>query len=95
MVKVQTSREVRVEDVVRTLADSLGSKYQVDASSDSTITVGRRGVIPSKVTLVRRGDKTTFKVATTGLLVSRGIQAASINPKVRRALDEAYGPTSA
>jgi len=90
MAAVQTKQEVGVEDVQRTLADLLGPKYHVTVASGSTLKVGRSGVIPAQVKMSRANGVTTFKVVTTGLIVSRIVQAASLNPRVRRALKEAY-----
>jgi hypothetical protein len=93
MPSVQTKQEVTIEGVQEALANELGSNYRVSVDSDSTLKVGRTGVIPAKVTLIRRGDMTTFKISTTGLILSRVAQATSINPKVKRALEKAYPGT--
>jgi len=90
MSTVQVKREVTVEDVQHALSDELGPHYRVNVASNSTLHIGRTGVIPSKVTMTRRGDTTTFKITTTGLILSRVAQATSINPKVKRALENAY-----
>ncbi len=90
MSTVQTNQEVGVEDVQRTLADLLGPKYRVTGASGSTLKVGRTGVIPAQVKMSRANGVTTFKVTTTGLIVSRIVQAVSLNPRVRRALEQAY-----
>jgi hypothetical protein len=90
MAKLQTTKAVEVEDARRTLADVLGPQYRVTVSSSSTLKVGRTGVLPSKVTLSHSGGGTSFDVRTTGLIVSRLVQAASLNPRIKRALAEAY-----
>jgi len=95
MSTVQVKREVTVEDVQHALSDELGPHYRVSIDSDSTLKIGRTGVIPSKVTMTRRGDTTTFKITTTGLILSRVAQATSINPRVKRALEHAYSERSA
>jgi hypothetical protein len=92
-VPLQTEREVGVDEACQTLADALGPKYRVSVASGSTLKVGRAGVIPAKVEVGSSHGTTTFTVHTTGLIVSRVIQACSINPRVRRALRESY-PTS-
>ena len=92
---VQTSQEVAVAEVQRTLSEALGPKYHVSVVSDSALKVGRTGVIPSKVELSRAHGMTTFKLRTTGLIVSRVVQAVWVNPRVRRALEQAYSKTSA
>ena len=90
MSTVQVKREVTVEDVQHALSDELGPHYRVNVASNSTLHIGRTGVIPSRVTMTRRGDTTTFKISTTGLILSRVAQATSINPRVKRALEHAY-----
>jgi hypothetical protein len=90
MPTVRIKRELTVEDVQQTLSDELGPHYRVAVDSNSTLKIGRPGVIPSKVTMTRRGDMTTFKINTTGLILSRVAQATSINPRVKRALEHAY-----
>ena len=90
MSTVQTKREVTIEDVQHALSNELDPKYRVTVDSNSTLKIGRTGVIPAKVTVTRRGDTTTFKVSTTGLILSRVAQATSINPRVKRALVHAY-----
>lgn len=90
MSTVQTKREVTVEDVQHALSDELGPHFRVAVDSHSTLKIGRTGVIPAKVTMTRRGDMTTFKISTTGLILSRVAQVTSINPRVKRALQHAY-----
>ena len=94
MSTVQTKREVTMEDAQHALSNELGPKYRVTVDSNSTLKIGRTGVIPAKVTVTRRGDTTTFKISTTGLILSRVAQATSINPRVKRALERAYSETS-
>jgi len=93
MSTVQTKKEISVDDVRQVLSNELGSRYRVNIESNSTLKVGRSGVIPSKVTVSRHGEITTFKIATTGLIVSRIIQATSINPRIKRALKDAQWET--
>jgi hypothetical protein len=95
MAILQTNQNVGVDEVRQKLSDALGSAYRVTAVSDSTLKVGRTGVIPSRVTVSHANGGTTFKVQTSGLIVSRLVQAASINPRVRRALADAYTSTPA
>jgi len=90
MSTVQTKREATIEDVHHALSNELGPNYRVAVDSNSTLKVGRAGVIPAKVSVTRRGDTTTFKISTTGLILSRIAQATSINPRVKRALEHAY-----
>lgn len=89
MSTVQTKREVSLEEVQHALSDELGPHFHVKVNPPSTLTVGRTGVIPTKVVMSRRGDTTTFKISTTGLILSRLAQATSINPRVKRALQHA------
>ena len=93
MSTVQTKQRVDVNAVQEALSAALGSSYRVTVASDSTLKVGRPGVIPAKLKLSWSGDTTTFKVTTTGLILSRIVQAWSINPRVQRALQESF-PTS-
>jgi len=87
---LRTDSEVRVEDVHRVLSDALGPSYRVTVMSPTMVKVGRAGVIPSQVEISRSGGMTTFKVHTTGLIVSRLVQVCSVNPRVRRALQEGF-----
>ena len=90
MAKVHTEQDVGVDDAQRRLSEGLGSRYRVTVASDSSLKVGRPGVIGSRVTINHANGGTTFSVHTTGLILSRILQAASINPRVKRALAEAY-----
>ena len=90
MSTVQTKKDVTIESVQRALSDELGPSYRVSVDSDSTLKVGRTGVIPARVTISHTGDTTTFRIITTGLILSRIAQATSINPRVKRALEHAY-----
>jgi hypothetical protein len=93
-VSVQTEREVGIDEVQQTLAEALGPKYRVSVASNSTLKVGRPGVIPGKVQVDSSDSSTTFTVHTSGLIVSRVIQAWAINPRVRRALRKSYARNS-
>ena len=86
---VQVEQEVGVEDAQRRLTEALGPGFRVK-SSGSMLKVGRAGVVPSRVYVSHSNGTTTFRLKTSGLLVSRIIQAASINPLVRHALAQAY-----
>lgn len=88
MAKLQTAHQVEVEELRRTLSEALGPSYRVTAQSGSTLKVGRTGVIPSRVKLSHTNGGTTFTVQTTGLILSRLVQAATINPRVRGVLEE-------
>jgi len=74
---------VTVGDVEQALSEALGPNYTVKVASTSTVTVGRTAVIPSRVELSWSEDGTTFRVSTAGILLSRIVQACSINPRVR------------
>jgi hypothetical protein len=50
MSTVQTKREVTIEDVQRALSNELGPNYRVAVDSNSTLMIGRTGIIPAKVT---------------------------------------------
>ena len=94
MATIETTQVVTAEEVQSRLSAVLGPSFKVSVESDSTLKVGRTGVIPAKVHIHREGGTTRFSVSTTGLIVSRIIQLTSINPKVRRALKETFGATS-
>lgn len=91
MLKVR--QDVGIEDVQRTLTKVLGPKFRVTIGSGSILKVGRTGVIPSQVRVNSANGVTTFQISTTGLILSRLLQAISINPRVRRALEQAYPST--
>jgi hypothetical protein len=90
MTKLQTHQDVDIDEVCRRLSNDLGPRYRVTMASDAKLKVGRTGVIPSQVTLRHTNDGTTFDIHSTGLIVSRLIQVALINPRVKRALSDAY-----
>ena len=90
MAKVHTDQDVGVDDAQRRLSEGLGPRYRVTATSDSSLKVGLPGVIGSRVTLSHAHGGTTFSVETTGLVLSRIVQAAAVNPRVRRTLAAAY-----
>jgi len=90
MSQVQTKQDVTVEELEHTLSEALGPHFRVNATGRSKVKVGRTGVIPSEVEIARANGMTVFKIRTTGLIVSRVIQVASINPRIRRALEEVY-----
>ena len=94
MSKLQTRQQVGVEEVQHRLSDELGPSYRVAVGSNSSLKVGRPGVIPSQVKVRHTEGGTTFEVRTTGLIVSRLIQAVAINPRVRRALEQLYGKSA-
>ncbi|MGO8871273.1 MAG: hypothetical protein ACLQPH_07690 [Acidimicrobiales bacterium] len=79
-----------MEELEHTLSEALGPHFRVNTSGPSKVKVGRTGVIPSVVEIAHRNGMTVFKIRTTGLIISRVVQVASINPHVRRALEEAY-----
>jgi hypothetical protein len=91
---VQTTRKVDIDEVQQTLAEALGPSYRVTVTSDSTLKVGRTGVIPAKVQMRTVDGTTTFRVRTTGLILSRMVQACWINPHVRRALQRSASSPS-
>lgn len=93
MPTLKVSQDVGVEDVQRTLTEVLGPKFRVTIGSGSVLRVGRTGVIPSRVRVHSANGETTFQISTTGLIVSRLLQATSINPHARRALEQAYPST--
>ena len=90
MSQVQTKQDVTAEELERTLSEALGPHYRVNAIGPSKVKVGRTGVIPSVIEIAHANGMTVFKIRTTGLIVSRVVQVASINPGVRRALEDAY-----
>ena len=90
MTQVQTKQDVTVEELEQTLSEALGPRFRVNATDQSKVKVGRTGVIPSEVEIGHANGMTVFKIRTTGLIISRVVQAASINPRVRRALVDAY-----
>lgn len=94
MSKMQISQRVELEEVQRRLSSELGSAFRVTVGSPSSLKVGRPGAIPSVVKLSHAAGGTSFEVRTTGLIVSRLIQAAAINPQVRRALVRAFSDDS-
>jgi len=89
-VSVQTDHKVDIDEARRKLAESLGPAYRVTIASASALKVGRPGVIPAKVQLDWSEGATSFRVSTTGLILSRLIQTGFMNPRIRRALKESF-----
>lgn len=87
---VQIKGKVTVEELQHALLDELGPHYRVTVDSTSTLKIRRVGMVPTEVTITHHGDTTTFKISTTGQILSRVGHATSINPKVKRALEHAY-----
>lgn len=90
MFTVQTEKEIGIDDVRATLSDSLGRSYQVTVASASTLKVGHSGVMPTRVKMSQANGTTTFTTSNSGLLVSRLIQAVTVNRRIRQALRQAY-----
>ncbi len=90
MSHVRTKQDVNVDELEHTLSEALGPHFRVNATGPSKVKVGRTGVIPSEIEIAHANGMTVFKIRTTGLIISRVVQATSINPRVRRALEVAY-----
>jgi hypothetical protein len=76
----------------RTLSQALGSRYQLTATSDSTLKVRRMPLITAKVNVQWNGGRRTLRAAPGEVWILQGINALTIYPKLRRALSRAFAP---
>jgi len=90
----KVTREISLEEVRRTLSDTLGAAYKVTATSDSTLKVQRIPLITAKVNVKWQDDGTILQAAPGEAWILQGINALTIYPKVRHALDRAFPQAS-
>lgn len=90
----QVEQDLTLEAVQRALADELGPGYRVTATSASALRVYRNPVIWATVHLTWSSGQTTFRVRPGGLILVMLVNASYTVPKVRRALELAFGQAS-
>ena len=87
--RVHTCRDVSIEDVQRTLSDGLGADYLVTVVSQSTLKV-QHSVLTATVRAPHSAGGTDLRVSSFGLIFLRILNALTITPKVRKALESAF-----
>ncbi len=90
MSTTEVSRELPLEEVQRTLSDALGPAYKVTATSDSTLKVRRVPLITAKVNVKWQDDGTIIQAAPGEVWILQGINALTIDPKVRHTISQAF-----
>jgi hypothetical protein len=86
---VHTSREISVEEVQRTLSDLLGADYQVTVTSQSTLEV-QHLVMTTTVRVAHSDTGADLRVSGRGRIVLRALNALTITPKVKQALESIF-----
>jgi hypothetical protein len=87
--RVHTNRNVNVEDVQLALSRLLGADYQVTVASPSTVKVQGR-VMAATVHTAHSAEGTDLRVNGSGLVFLRILNALTIAPRVRHALDSSF-----
>lgn len=83
------SREITAEEVRQALSEALGPHYEVTVKSGSMLTV-KRNMSGAMVHISWSPGHTTFRVHGNGLVILRAIDAITVTPKVRYALEHAF-----
>ena len=83
------SREITAEEVQQALVKMLGPHYKVIVKSGSMLRVHHSGTMAS-VHISWSPGQTSFRVHGHGLVLLRAIDAITVTPKVRRALEHAF-----
>jgi len=86
--------EIPLEEIQRTLSETLGRAYRVTATSDSTLKIRRMPLITAEVKVSWHDDGTALHAAPGEAWILQGINAFTIYPKLRRTLAQAFTPAS-
>jgi hypothetical protein len=84
------SRELTAEDVQQALTAALGPHYKVTVKSGSMLRVKRNATSWATVHISWSPGHTSFRVHGHGLVILRAIDAMTVTPKVRHALEHAF-----
>ncbi len=87
MSAIQADRDISAEDLQQLLADQLGSGYQVTVTSPTSVRVRRNSLM---ISTVRINHNRELHVSSFGLIIGRAVNALTITPKVRQALQTAF-----
>ena len=90
MSTMKVSGELTAEEVKQALTAALGPSYKVTIKSDSMLHVSRGGSNMAMVHISWSPGHTSFRVHGHGIVVLRLIDALTITPKVRHALEHAF-----
>jgi hypothetical protein len=83
------SSDVSAEDVSHALSHSLGADYQVTVASPTTVKV-QRGVMTATVQAAHSAQGTDLRVRSFGIIFLKILNALTITPRVRRALESSF-----
>jgi len=84
-----TNREITAEEVQQALAKAVGPNYKVTVKSDTVLHVSHMGTMAT-VHISWSPGHTSFRVHGHGIVLLRAIDALTITPKVRHALEHAF-----
>lgn len=83
------SREITAEEVQQALSEALGPHYKVTVKSGSMLRV-THNMTWATVHISWSPGHTSFRVHGHGIIVLRAIDAMTVTPKVRHALEHAF-----
>jgi hypothetical protein len=83
-------REITAEDLQQALSGALGPTYTVTATSGSTVKVKSNPLSWATVHMSWSGGGTSLRVSTGGFILGRAVNAMTITPKVRHALEQVF-----
>jgi hypothetical protein len=83
------NREITAEEVQHALSETLGPHYKVTAKSDTRLHV-THNIGLATVHISWSPGQTSFQVHGHGIVVLRALDALTITPKVRHALEHAF-----
>jgi len=86
----EVHRDVSLEQIQETLGESLGPKYRITPTSESSLRVFRNVAIWAVVHVSRSGERTTFRIRPGGFFLMIVLNALYTVPKVHKALMRAF-----
>ncbi len=92
MSTTEVSGEIPLDEIRRTLAESLGPAYQVTATSDSTLKIRRLPLVTASIHVQWHGDRTIIQASPGEVWILQGINALTIYPKIRQTVARAFAP---
>ncbi len=87
MSALHVDHDISVEDLQQLLAEQLGAGYKITVTSPSTLKVSRNSLMIATVRKTNDGGGIALHVSSFGLIVGRAVNALTIAPKVRHALE--------
>ena len=82
--------EIPLKDLEQRLSEVLGPRYEVTVISDTTLKVRRMLAVTAKIRVSWHGDRTHLLVIPGGVWIIQGINALTVAPKVRHAIDRTF-----